>query len=88
MFYLLAVSASVRFAKQSRPRWYLSALASYVGGLLSKSVVVTLPVALLIWHSPTAVLVVLLVSILGTLTWRQVGIYRDAVTFFTHVVSQ
>ena len=35
---------------QPRPRWYLSALAAYVAGLLSKSVVVTLPVALLIWH--------------------------------------
>ena len=50
MFYLLAATAWVRFAEQSRPRWYLSALAGYVAGLLSKSVVVTLPVALLIWH--------------------------------------
>ena len=50
MFYLLAASAWVRFAEQPRPRWYLSALAAYVAGLLSKSVVVTLPVALLIWH--------------------------------------
>ena len=33
---------------QPRPRWYLSALAAYLAGLLSKSVVVTLPVALLI----------------------------------------
>ena len=50
MFYLLAATAWVRFAQQPRPRWYLFALAAYVGGLLSKSVVVTLPVALLIWH--------------------------------------
>ena len=50
MFYLLAATAWVRFAEQPRPRWYLSALAAYVAGLLSKSVVVTLPVALLIWH--------------------------------------
>ena len=50
MFYLLAASAWVRLAEQHRPRWYLSALAAYVAGLLSKSVVVTLPVALLIWH--------------------------------------
>ena len=50
MFYLLAASAWVRFTERSRPRWYLSTLAAYVGGLLSKSVVVTLPVALLIWH--------------------------------------
>ena len=50
MFYLLAATAWVRFAEQPRPRWYLSALAAYIAGLLSKSVVVTLPVALLIWH--------------------------------------
>ena len=50
MFYLLAATAWVRFAEQPRPRWYLASLAAYVGGLLSKSVVVTLPVALLIWH--------------------------------------
>ena len=49
MFYLLAASAWLRFEEQPRPRWYLSALAAYVGGLLSKSVVVTLPAALLIW---------------------------------------
>ena len=50
MFYLLAATGWVRFAEQPRPSWYLSALAAYVAGLLSKSVVVTLPVALLIWH--------------------------------------
>ena len=50
MFYLLSASVWVRFAEKPRPRWYLSALAAYVAGLLSKSVVVTLPVALLIWH--------------------------------------
>ncbi len=50
MFYLLAATAWVRCAEQRRPRWYLASLAAYVAGLLSKSVVVTLPVALLIWH--------------------------------------
>ena len=50
MFYLLAASAWVRFAEQPRARWYLSGLVAYVAGLLSKSVVVTLPVALLMWH--------------------------------------
>ena len=50
MFYLLSASVWVRFAEKPRPRWYLSALAAYVAGLLSKSVVVTLPVAMLIWH--------------------------------------
>ena len=50
MFYLLAATAWVRFGEQPRPRWYVASLAAYVGGLLSKSVVVTLPVSLLIWH--------------------------------------
>ena len=50
MFYLLAASAWARYAEQGRPRWYLSALVAYVGGLLSKSVVVTLPAALIVWH--------------------------------------
>ena len=50
LFYLLAASAWIRFAQQSRPRWYLSAVVAYVAGLLSKSVVVTLRAALLIWY--------------------------------------
>lgn len=32
------------------------------------------------------VLVVIL-AVLGTLTWRQAGIYRDPVTFFSHIVA-
>ena len=32
-------------------------------------------------------LVVVVLALLGTLTWRQAGIYRDAVTFFSHIVS-
>ena len=46
--YLLAAAAWIRFASAPRPGRYLAALALYVAGMLSKSVVVTLPVALLI----------------------------------------
>ena len=31
--------------------------------------------------------VLLAIVVLGTLTWRQAGIYRDNVTFYTHVLS-
>ena len=48
LFYLLAATAWVRFAEAPRPGRYLATLALYVAGMLSKSVVVTLPVALLI----------------------------------------
>ena len=54
LFYLAAFSAWVRFVEEPRPkprrRSYLLALALFVPGLLSKSIVVTLPVALAIWH--------------------------------------
>ena len=48
LFYLLAATAWIRFADRPRPGRYLAALALYGAGRLSKSVVVTLPVALLI----------------------------------------
>ena len=48
LFYLLAAAAWIGFADSPRPGRYLAALALYVAGMLSKSVVVTLPVALLI----------------------------------------
>ena len=32
-------------------------------------------------------LMVVFLALLGTMTWRQAGIYRDGVTFFSHVVS-
>ena len=32
-------------------------------------------------------LVVVVLALLGTTTWRQTGIYRDKVTFFSHIVS-
>jgi tetratricopeptide (TPR) repeat protein len=47
-FYLLAVGAYVRFDDGSRLRWYLLAFALFVLGLLSKTVVCTLPGALLV----------------------------------------
>ena len=32
-------------------------------------------------------LVVVVLALLGTATWRQAGLYRDKVTFFSHIVS-
>ena len=37
--------------------------------------------------SPAAGLLVVLLALLGTLTWRQADIYRDGVTLFSHIVS-
>ena len=50
LFYLGALLAWLRFVEQPNPRWYVGSLVLYAAGLLSKSIVVTLPVALLIWH--------------------------------------
>ena len=48
LFYLAAVLVWLRFLEQPRPWRYGLALLLFVAGLLSKSIVVTLPVALLI----------------------------------------
>ena len=48
LFYLTAVLVWLRFLEQPRPWRYGLALLLFVAGLLSKSIVVTLPVALLI----------------------------------------
>ncbi len=48
LFYLSAALAWIRFTAKPRPGPYLAALALYVAGLLAKSVVVTLPAALII----------------------------------------
>ena len=48
LFYLAAVLVWLRFLKQPRPWRYGLALLLFAAGLLSKSIVVTLPVALLI----------------------------------------
>ena len=50
LFYLAAMLAWMRFVEQPRRGWYACSLTLYAAGLLSKSIVVTLPVALLIWH--------------------------------------
>ena len=47
-FYLTAVLVWMRFTEAPRPGRYVLALALYVAGLLAKSVVVTLPAALLV----------------------------------------
>ena len=49
-FYLAAVLAYIRFAEMRRWRHYGLAMALFVLGLLSKSIAITLPVALLLWH--------------------------------------
>ncbi len=54
VFYLSSVLAYIRFAEMPRGRrrgkHYLLAVALFVLGLLSKSITVTLPAALLLWH--------------------------------------
>ena len=50
LFYLTAVLTWIRFVETPGWRRYGLALALFTAGLLSKSVVVTLPAALLIWH--------------------------------------
>ena len=50
LFYLAAVLMWMRFVEQPNPRWYVWSLVLYAAGLLSKSIVVTLPAVLLIWH--------------------------------------
>ena len=50
LFYLAAVLAWMRFLEQPNSRRYVWSLVLYAAGLLSKSIVVTLPATLLIWH--------------------------------------
>ena len=50
LFYLGAMLTWMRFVEQPNSRSYVWSLVLYVAGLLSKSIVVTLPAALLIWH--------------------------------------
>ena len=50
LFYLAAVLTWMRFVEQPRPRYYVGSLVLYAAGLLSKSIAITLPVALLLWH--------------------------------------
>ena len=50
LFYLGAMLMWMRFVEQPNPRSYVWSLVLYAAGLLSKSIVVTLPAILLIWH--------------------------------------
>ncbi len=50
LFYLTAALTWIRFVETPGRGRYALALALFTAGLLSKSVVVTLPAALLIWH--------------------------------------
>ncbi|MDE0420330.1 MAG: tetratricopeptide repeat protein [Gammaproteobacteria bacterium] len=50
LFYLTAFLTWMRFAETPTVKGYLLALALFVAGMLSKSIVVTLPAALLVWH--------------------------------------
>ena len=50
VFYLSSVLAYIRFVEMRRGGYYGLAVALFVLGLLSKSIVITLPVALLLWH--------------------------------------
>ena len=50
LFYLGAALVWMRFVEQPSRGRYAWSLALYAAGMLSKSIVVTLPVSLLIWH--------------------------------------
>ena len=50
LFYLTAALAWIRFAEAGGPGRYVLAFILFIAGMLSKSVVVTLPAALVIWH--------------------------------------
>ena len=49
LFYLTALLAWMRFVERPNPRRYGCSLALYAAALLSKSIAITLPTALLIW---------------------------------------
>ena len=50
LFYLAAVMSWLRFVESPRAGRYVLTLALFVAGMLCKSIVITLPAALLIWH--------------------------------------
>ena len=50
LFYLAAFLTWIRFVERPRPGRYLLVLALFALGMLCKSIVVTLPAALAIWH--------------------------------------
>ena len=50
LFYFTAALAYMRFVEVPSPRRYVLVLLLFAAGMLSKSIVITLPAALLIWH--------------------------------------
>ena len=50
LFYLTAVLTWIRYVEAPKRARYLLVLGLFTAGMLSKSIVVTMPVALLIWH--------------------------------------
>ena len=50
LFYFAAVLVWMRFVEQPNPRRYAWSLVLYAAAMLSKSIAITLPAALLIWH--------------------------------------
>ena len=50
LFYLAAALLWMRFIDKPQARYYVGSLALYAAAMLSKSIAVTLPAALLIWH--------------------------------------
>ena len=50
LFYLAAFTTWLRFAEAPRPGRYVMTLALFAAGMLCKTIVVTFPAALVIWH--------------------------------------
>ena len=50
LFYLGSMLAYIRYTEDGNQKRYVGALALFILGLLCKSIVVTLPVVVLIWH--------------------------------------
>lgn len=50
LFYLASVLAYIRFVEERRHAYYITALGLLILSLLSKSIAVTLPATLLLWH--------------------------------------
>ncbi len=50
LFYLLSALAYERFVREESSRFYVLSLALFTGAMLSKTIAVTLPIALGLWH--------------------------------------
>jgi Flp pilus assembly protein TadD len=71
LFYLLSLSAYLRFEDSRRWRWYFAALAAFIAALLSKTVACTLPVVLLM----------ILIHRSGRGAWRRVALLLPLFVF-------